>query len=51
MVGFAHGWVAGRAGFWGAVAAWVWGQQLQSPGSWAPNATSTRDAGVTINIP
>ena len=22
----AHGWVAGRAGFWGALATWVWGQ-------------------------
>ena len=30
----ARGWVAGR---WGALATWVWGQQLQPPGSWAPN--------------
>ena len=33
----ARGWVAGRAGLWGALATWVWGQQLQPPGSWAPN--------------
>jgi len=26
----AYGWVAGRAGFWGALATWVWGRQLQS---------------------
>ena len=37
MVGGARGWVASRAGFWGALATWVWGQQLQPPGSWAPN--------------
>ena len=35
--GGAHGWVAGRAGFWSALATWVWGRQLQPPGSWAPN--------------
>ena len=33
----ARGWVAGRAGLWGALATWVWGQQLQPPGSWVPN--------------
>ena len=33
----ARGWVGGRAGLWGALATWVWGQQLQPPGSWAPN--------------
>ena len=33
----ASGWVAGRAGLWGALATWVWGRQLQPPGSWAPN--------------
>ena len=37
MVGGARGWVASRAGFWGALATWVWGQQLQPPSSWAPN--------------
>ena len=31
------GCVAGRAGFCGALATWVWGQQFQPPGSWAPN--------------
>ena len=33
----APNWVTGKAGFWGALATWVWGQQLQPPGSWAPN--------------
>ena len=33
----ARGWVAGRAGLRGALATWVWGQQLQPPGSWAPS--------------
>ena len=37
MVGGARGWVAGRAGFWGALATRVRGQQLQPPDSWAPN--------------
>ena len=26
--GGARGWVAGRAGFWGALATWVWGQAI-----------------------
>ena len=44
MVGGARGWVAGRAGFWGVLATWVWGQQLQPqvPG----HPTSICDAGV-----
>ena len=44
MVGGARGWVAGRAGFWGALATWVWGQQLQPqvPG----HTTSICDTGV-----
>ena len=33
----ARSWVAGRAGLWGALATWVWGQPLQPPGSRAPN--------------
>ena len=37
MAGGARGWVVGRAGFWGAFATWVWGQQLQPPDSWPPN--------------
>ena len=37
LAGGAHGWVAGRAGFWDVLATWVWGWQLQSLGSWAPN--------------
>jgi len=37
MAGRAHGWVAGRAGFWVALATWVWGRQIQPQGSWAPN--------------
>ena len=37
MAGGACGWVVGRAGFWGALATWVWGQQLQPTGSWATN--------------
>ena len=28
MAGGARGWVAGRAGFWGALATWVWGQAI-----------------------
>ena len=28
MVGGAHGWVVGRAGFWNALATWVRGRQL-----------------------
>ena len=36
MAGGARGWVAGRAGFWGALATWVWGRQLQPPGPWHP---------------
>ena len=31
MGGRVHGWVAGRAGFWGALAAWVQAGQLQPP--------------------
>ena len=37
MAGGACGLVAGRAGFWGALATWVQGQQPQPPSSWAPN--------------
>ena len=36
-VGGARGWVAGRAGFWGVLATWVRGRQLQPPGPLAPN--------------
>ena len=44
MAGGAHGWIAGRAGFWGALATWVWGQQSspQVPG----HPTSIYDAGI-----
>ena len=44
MVGGARGWVAVRAGLWGALATWVWGQQLQPPCSGHP--TSICEAGV-----
>ena len=37
LAGGARGWVAGRAGFWDVLATWVWGRQLQSLGSWAPD--------------
>ena len=37
MAGGARGLVAGRVGFWGALATWVRGQQPQPPGSWASN--------------
>ena len=33
VAGRASGWVAGRAGFWGVLATWVRGRQLQPPGS------------------
>ena len=33
VAGGASGWVAGRAGFWGVLATWVRGRQLQPPGS------------------
>ena len=48
MAGGARGWVSGRAGFWGALATWVWGQQLQSqvPG----HPTSICDAGVNAGL-
>ena len=36
-VGGARGWVAGRAGFWGFLATWVRGWQLQPPGPLAPS--------------
>ena len=47
MAGRARGWVVARAGFWGALASWVWGQQLQPlvPG----HPTSICDAGVNRN--
>ena len=35
--GGARGWVADRVGFWGVLATWVWGRQLQHLSSWAPN--------------
>ena len=51
MAGGARGWVAGRAGFWGALATWVWGQQLQSPGSsWAPNLHMRRGVNLHLNL-
>lgn len=37
VAGGARGWVASRAGLWGVLATWVWGRQLNPPGSWAPN--------------
>ena len=33
VAGEASGWVAGTAGFWGVLAIWVRGRQLQPPGS------------------
>jgi len=38
MAGGACGLVAGRAGFWGALATWVWGWKPQPPGSWNPTS-------------
>jgi len=29
--------VVGKAGLWGALATWIWGKQLQPPGSKASN--------------
>ena len=37
MAGRTRGWDVGKAGFWDALAAWVWGPQLQPPGSRAPD--------------
>ena len=49
MAGWARGWVADRAGFWGALATWVWGQKLQPqvPG----HPTPICDAGVNVSLP
>ena len=33
VAGGACSWVVGKAGFWGVLATWVRGQQLQPPGS------------------
>ena len=46
----ARGSVSGRAGFWGALATWVWVQQLQLPGSWAPNIHMQRRLLLHFNL-
>ncbi|KAL9982678.1 hypothetical protein ACROYT_G004751 [Oculina patagonica] len=47
VAGGARGWVVARAGFRGVLATWVWGRQLLSPNSLAPNLhVRRRDSSV-----